>query len=206
MIPPIHTLLTKEFLSRIHYIRTGLDTIGTGFSIWFQQKEYLITAKHLMQKELSSVWDGETIQLYQNNQWHNLIATRILKNNNTHLDICAIPLERPISSLPYPANINFGDSFHYGQECYFLGFPDTWNEKNDEHNCFEISGNLSPFPIPFIKKGIISKMTTKNNFVLLYVDSVANKGFSDNHFFSLTQFSERPPIFVFFQNLQSRIL
>ncbi len=178
---------TQDVLSRIWYIKTSLGT-ATGFWASVQGEEYLFTAKHVLEKVTQSpkgpilheTQEGENLQIFINNSWEDFKINKILKSSYLEeLDICALGLDR--DRVKFPPNVvspELASSVFYSQDCWILGFPDSWNVDGKEHNCMEIGGQQWLLPIPFVKKALISNLKNKNGFMVFYVDTFANKGFS----------------------------
>ena len=61
----------------------------------------------------------------------------------------------------------------YGQEVFFAGFP--FGENLFTTSTQTVNGL---FPMPFVKKGIISAEATENGATILYLDGHNNPGFS----------------------------
>ena len=57
------------------------------------------------------------------------------------------------------------------QDVYFLGYPHGWRAEVPE----QLNGG---YPLPFVKKAIVSAMVTANGFETIFLDGHNNPGFS----------------------------
>lgn len=166
--------MRREILSRVFYIKTCKGT-GTCFSVIVNGKEFFITAGHV----IKGTQKGDNCFFYVDDDWRPLKVASVF--NNTIADVGFFTIDHPVVRK---TEINLDAEIEQSQEAYFLGFPDTWNVgKEQVHSCIEIGGKKHPYPIPFVKKTIISKMDVGKNkdgskYTILYLDAIVNKGFS----------------------------
>jgi len=150
-------------LERIIFIKYN-DHYGTGFTIEVNNKQYIITAKHVVE----GIKQNDSIFVFNNNQWK---ETNVKNIQFKEPEIDAIALVPSIQLTPV-TNIQFSmDSMVLGQDVYFFGFP--FGLRTD------VGSLNNNFPIAFIKKGIISSIDTKNPEIkVIWIDGYSNPGFS----------------------------
>jgi hypothetical protein len=157
---PLEYGVPKEILQRVFLFRCGSQW-GTCFAIDVDNRQYILTAKHLTHSLKSK---GE-VQIEKNGKWIPLVVELIPPVEDPN-DLVALA---PNKVLVPKMNIFLGeDRMVIGQEVFFLGFP------------FGLSTEGVPLVerIPFVKKGIISAMGPKNQARVLYLDGHNNQGFS----------------------------
>ena len=147
--------VTSNVFQRVLRVRVNAGTdhaeTATAFTIDVDGREYLITAKHVVQK----LRDEDRIDISTNDGWSSLIV---------------IP--------PHQLTVNFDlpteqGQFFYGQDAYFLGFPYGIQTS--------APGANGSYPLAIIKKGIISGTITENadkKAVVVLLDGYNNPGFS----------------------------
>lgn len=113
-----HSQPTGNVLSLVYQIKFGRES-GTAFLIDYDDGQYFITARHIME----SAGDGAmaAVELQGINEPMKSRPVTVLLGKNKCVDVAVlVPAEKKISSIepiPYPYN------FAFGQEAYFLGFP-----------------------------------------------------------------------------------
>ncbi len=151
-------------IEKVFFLKYGNST-GTCFTFYDKNKEYLITAKHV----INGIGSSGKIQIFHGNIWKN-VAVNVLYHSNKNVDVAVMELN--IKILNNPLKIQYSmDSISPGQDTFFLGFP---------YGLFSNLGDnlLSSFPIPFIKKGTCSSIIKENGQNILYLDGHNNPGFS----------------------------
>lgn len=138
----LYANVTVNVLNRVLFIKYNKKA-GTGFTIEVDNKQYIITAKHIVE----GIKQNDSIFVFHDCQWRK-IEVRNIKFKNPEID--AIILIPPFQITPI-TNVEFTiDDLSLGQDVYFLGFP--FGLKTEV-------GNLNNnFPIPFVKKGICSSI------------------------------------------------
>jgi len=157
-------VISGNVLQRVLFIRNG-DQVGTAFTIEIDERQYLITARHLVPPESNPL----LIDVFSNGQWSRVNVTTILIVPD---DVDISVLAAPIQLTPTPP-INVDGSCHLSEQVYFLGFP--YGLKMDEDNATSINNGL---PLPFVKHAIISTfegLGLSNRYLL---DGFNNPGFS----------------------------
>jgi len=151
---------------------------GTIFPVDVDNREYWLTAKHLLtgrtsepagqvtEKSVSlDVLDpiGETIK------WDPADFTVI--DPGKDIDIVVLVPKTHLPQLPIPPlKVATGSSFFFGGECSFLGFPYATN--------WTVNFGSKSYRMPFIKHCYISGMTTVGSVKELVLDGINNPGFS----------------------------
>jgi len=172
-----------KVLRRTFLIQT--DTLGgTCFTIIYQQREFVITARHLFKKNLKS--GGKTeITLLIGRELKSITAT-FHKSRNDSLDIAVLTL---------PLLTHNVDSYHYegtplfGQDVYFIGYPSF-------NGTLFLTDDKKESYFPIIKKAILSGSVRISNDVSYFLlDGHNNPGFSGG-----------PVIFYNYETKQNELL
>lgn len=154
-------MITSNVIQRIFHLRNGEDT-GTCFTIDFENRQYFVTAKHAIE----GLKDNDIVEIYFNGKWIKLPITLIGHHNTADVSVFAInTLISGYKMLPSSNGIG------YGQDVYFLGFPYQIQDENSS----TINRN---FPLPLVKKAIISCMTKDETGPYFILDGNNNPGFS----------------------------
>jgi hypothetical protein len=166
LCPPIvqaEAQITSNVFRRVLMIRpAGGSTFGTGFTLELDGRQYLITAKHVVE----SLKVEDTIEIRNGDQW-SPITVKIFR--------CADPIDIAVLVPPKQLTVTFPleptmAGIRYAQDMYFAGFP---------YGLFTSGKTInSGFPIPFVKKAIMSASTTENGVTTIYLDGHNNPGFS----------------------------
>lgn len=153
-------MVTANILQRVFYIRYK-ERSGTAFTIDVDNKQYLVTAKHIV----PDIKDEDVIELYHQDQWKNLYVTS-LKTLHDDIDVAVMAPKIQLSPTHTMEPSSIGSQI--GGDIYFLGFP---------YNLFTSVNEINrDFPLPLIKKGIVSGAGPKFEYWLL--DGHNNPGFS----------------------------
>ncbi len=146
---------------RIHY----KEKVGTCFTVTVENQMYLITAKHIV-KEIT---DSDSIHIYHDSKWLE-VPVNLIGHTSNLVDISVLTGNLFFSSdHSLPADCG---GLYYGQDVYFLGFPNVVDINEESSRIKELNRN---FPLPIVKKGILSCMVNKNHD---WIDGYANPGFS----------------------------
>ena len=150
-------------LCRVFFIKYG-EATATAFTIEVHDEQFLVTAKHAV----PNITKGAEISVFNRNDWLKLKVTPIFPGNDS--DIVALSLPHDISPrsnvLPTMGGIAIG------QDVFFLGFP---------FGLFtpEMDDTRAGYPIPFVKKAIVSAVSDpRAGVVTVYLDGINNPGFS----------------------------
>lgn len=155
--------ITNNVLSRTFRIKYGKQ-IGTCFTIDIDERQYIVTAKHIV----LNVNENDSIRILHQGIWKRL-KTSIVWLPKSEEDIAILAPEIQISPT-FPL-IPSMDGIILSQDLYFCGFPFGLNTEVGKLN--------QDFPLPFIKKGIVSATETRTDCsTLIYIDGHNNPGFS----------------------------
>jgi S1-C subfamily serine protease len=160
-------MITTNIINRTFHIATKED-LGSAFSMEHEGTQYLITAKHVLDSIDFENGDEINIQVYHDNQWKNLL-TKAYLHENEDIDIVVLKTNQ-VEFYKLPVSVGMENLF-LSRDIFFLGFPygmftpdkGTINQK---------------FPIPFVKKGILSAIDNQDGITCIYVDAHNNNGFS----------------------------
>ena len=154
-------LMTTNILQRTFRIRYGAAT-GTCFTVDVDGKQYVLTARHIV----SSMAGPDMVHIQHENTWKSL-DVELVGHGQEDIDVTV--LAPPIQLSPtYPLPTGIA-GIVLSQDVYFLGFP--YDLAND-------GGALNRnFPIPLVKKGILSAFQVDGAKTLL-LDGHNNPGFS----------------------------
>jgi hypothetical protein len=153
-------MITSNVIQRTFHIKYG-SGIGTCFIIDIDNKQYFITAKHVVE----SLKDNDEVFLYFKSNWVK-VKTKLI-GHSTHADVTVFAIEQTIIGQPLPATT---EGIFYGQDLYFLGFP--YGLKS------EIGSLNREFPLPLVKSGILSAMFFNQPGEYFLIDGHNNPGFS----------------------------
>ena len=155
--------ITTNILTRVFLIKYG-NTFGSSFTIEVDDKQYLITAKHVVR----GIKNGDNIEIMQNNNWQSL-PVKLIEVKPDELDITVLVLPKQLSpTFPIEAT---STGLVLAQNMYFLGFPYGLQMEGRTLN--------SGFPLPLVKQGICSAIINiKDGLTILLLDGFNNTGFS----------------------------
>ena len=154
-------MLTFNVYDRVFFVKG--QQYGTAFTLDVGNRQYLITAKHLLEPFLPS----STVCVFRNDRWHDL-AVRLVGLGSGDIDVAVVaPTIRLSSDIPLDATIG---GFALGQDVYFCGFPFKMHADGGA----EMYGH----PLPFVKKGILSAFEHNTDEKRLWIDAINNEGFS----------------------------
>jgi len=161
-------MLPNEILQSVFLIKVGTNT-GSCFYVSVDSVDYLVTAKHLFPSTLPHNSSVE-IEILRNDGWLKF-KTTLLTHVNSQIDIALLNM----NSSNIKANLFDLESKNYfvSQECFFVGFPFGLNMEDK-------GGKMNDgFPIPFVKKGIVSAfMSDSSGMTQIFLDGHNNPGFS----------------------------
>lgn len=151
-------MVSSNILQRVFAIRVGSDQ-GTGFTIDVDNRQYLITAKHVIASSPNN------IEILHDNKWVNL-PIKLIAVEPASVDIAVIVLPQQISAL---LPIQLSGPFYLSQNVFFIGFP--YGLSLDGHAL------NAGFPLPFVKHGIIASFANGHGEPI-FIDGINNPGFS----------------------------
>lgn len=162
-------MIISNILQRVLLIKYK-KSMGTSFTIEVDGKQYLITAKHV----LNTLTREDEIEIFKDKKWQKLKVFPIFCKDN---DVDIIALSFNLKNITPIMNIEVGGAgLTVGQDVYFLGFPYGFIADSYDLN--------NGYPFPFAKKGIVSAMDFSN--FKLFIDAHNNRGFSGGPVFFVT--------------------
>jgi hypothetical protein len=164
-MPTLLAQVPSNVLLRVRMIKAG-NEVGTGFTVEVDERQYLITAKHVA-KTLKA---KDTIQLFQEGKWSAPLNIQVFR--------CDDPIDIAVLVPPEQISVTFDlaprmQDLFVGQDAYFVGFP-----YGLVFNRFEGKDPGGLYPLPFIKKATISALADENGVRMLFLDGHNNPGFS----------------------------
>ena len=154
-------LVRANAFERTFEIDTSLDR-GTAFTIDRGDRQYLVTARHLLPPDDPTPEVTASIRLRRDSMRLSLLPVR-----PPQADAAVAPLDEAltIGDLPLPAD---GDGLVWSQQMYFLGYP------------YGLATNINSADsgerIPFVKSGIWSAVATVDGIYTIYLDGHNNPG------------------------------
>jgi hypothetical protein len=160
---------SQDFVSSFEFGRTFNirkdSSTGTCFLIQEKQKNYWITAKHVLGKVINK--QKISFHILQDTSW--LIASgTILLHSNSLIDIAVIVPDDTSTTNAISLN---QVQMVFGDEGFFLGFPFGMKTRDN-------SKINKDFPIALIKKCVFSGGYSENGIQMMFFDGNNNPGFS----------------------------
>ncbi len=152
-------MITANFIHRTFRIKCG-DSVGTGFTIDIKGKQYLVTARHVVEGFSTST----PLELFENNSWV-VVAADLVAHGDGGVDVSVIAPKAVMSPSKLPV-VPSSKGLIYGQDVYFLGFPYGVLSK-------VIFGGAG-YPLPLVKKALFSAFAGD----VYLLDGHNNPGFS----------------------------
>ena len=152
-------MLPTEIAYRTFHISYA-DGEGTAFSFDRNNKQYLITAKHVIKD--FPVFDN--IEIFHDGYWKSVGAKLV---GHSSVDVSVLALDVLVTNPGYILEPAIGGWF-IGQEAFFVGFPLGLTAPGVE----------SLFPTPLLKRATISGIAGSESSSAYYLDALNNKGFS----------------------------
>ena len=156
-------MVTSNILQRTFRIKNIKEETGTCFTIDVDNRQYIVTARHIVEGLVGQ----SIVSIRYEEEWKGLQVT-LVGHGKGAVDISVLAAEHWKSvTLPLPPISGEAPMF-LGQDVYFLGFPHGL-----ESNVGALNSN---FPLPLVKKGIVSRVPSSQETMLL--DGHNNPGFS----------------------------
>jgi S1-C subfamily serine protease len=161
--------VTSNVFERVLNVRVNAGTphegTATAFTVDVDGREYLITAKHVVQ----GLKDKDKIDVFMDGDWSPL---------DVDIFRCEGSVDIAVLIPPHQLTVNFdlpfeNKSFYVGQDAYFLGFP--YGLQAPAH------GLNGPYPLAIVKRGTISgliPLAEGSKGTMLLLDGYNNPGFS----------------------------
>ena len=152
-------MITANVIHRVFRIQwQGVE--GTAFTIDVQDRQYLVTARHVVH----DLRAPSEIGVFSNGLWIPL-PVRLVGHCPGDIDISVLATNRILTSADLTMEPT-SKGVIYGQDVYFLGFP------------YGLLGRCvfgpDGFPLPFVKRATVSLF----DGAILYLDGNNNRGFS----------------------------
>jgi hypothetical protein len=154
-------MIPTNVIQRTFHIKYNGST-GTSFVIDIDNKQYFVTAKHVIEKLNGT----ESIEVYYQSAWQKVEATLVGHSAHSDISVMSIPSIRNGIDIV----IAESEQIIYGQDIYFLGFP--YGLQSD------VGALNSHLPMPLVKKGIVSNFLFENPRKVILLDGHNNPGFS----------------------------
>ena len=151
-------MVTANVLHRTFPLRWH-HSYGTAFTIDYKEKQYLITARHVVE----GIRTGDSIEIFHGESWK-LLQIRLVGLGEGSADVAV--LESPIRLSPPLALPASSKGLVLAQQVYFLGYPFGWDGGHEDIN--------RGFPLAIVKSGFVSAMP-RGRFI---IDAHVNEGFS----------------------------
>ena len=157
----------NEAVLRVFSIKSG-NTTGTAFFIEVDNRQYLITARHVV----STLKDGGIVQLLKPDTltWTDYKIQYILRCEPADI-VVLVPVAALVPDLKKLPVLLGPEGLVLGGEVYFLGFPFGF----DVQAAVEKTGK---YLVPFVKHAVVSAIVGEAGAEVLYLDGYNNPGFS----------------------------
>ncbi len=159
-----NAVIPASTFHRMFHIQCGRRR-GTAFSLDVHDRQYLITASHL----LAPFQNQAPVELFHGGKWKPLDVL-VVGVGPPQIDVAVLALKFRVTLPEFSLMPNAG-SLTPGQTCYCLGFPlgERGGEKTAEQ----------PFPIPFVKTVSVAHVTDPSGPIRsVFLDGYPNPGFS----------------------------
>lgn len=158
-------IITSSTLKRVFHIRVG-NSGGTAFIVNINEKNYLITARHMFEE--TEYQNQMNIYIQYEDTWKSVPA-KIYYHPNTDIDMAVVVTEffkdKQFGKINYKCR-----KLRVSQDVFMLGFPYGLSS-----NVYDINEG---YPIPFVKKGIFSGLIRGKTAEQYYIAWDNNQGFS----------------------------
>ena len=152
--------ITANVIHRTFELACG-EKAGTCFAIDYENRQYILTARHLVE----TITDSAIIRITHEKIWKDCVVN-LVGHCKGEVDISVLAANiRLAPEHPLPPT---SGGIVLGQDVYFLGFP-----YNLTSNLERLNWN---FPMPFVKKAVVSAFDSETS--PLYLDGHNNRGFS----------------------------
>jgi hypothetical protein len=155
-----HAMIISNIFHRVIHLAHG-DHTATGTMLHVEGREYLATSRHFAQLV------SDSLEIYHNDRWLSVRSTLIGHCSEADISVLALPIAIIAKELTVTMTTN---GMLYGEDVYFLGFPFGLSSKGVEAT--------SNFPIPFVKRAIVSNFSDPEYGADFWLDGYNNVGFS----------------------------
>jgi S1-C subfamily serine protease len=158
-------VVPNKILQRTFHIAHA-DSIGTGFTLDADGRQYLATAKHVVE----GLEPNTAIGVLRNGEWQDTLIGAVW-HSPTGADLALISLKHQLSPSHLISHVGAENQFYLSQQIYFLGFPYGMHMEAGQIN--------DGFPVPFVKTGIVANFSmVSGGSQIIYCDGHNNPGFS----------------------------
>lgn len=159
-------MVTGEIIQQVFSIRSSHGS-GTGFTVRVDDRQYLVTARHLLDDDgRVAIQQKATLEVQHAGKWKPVPYTLVCQTNAPS-DIAVVALSRLLANFP---EVQLGTpGLTYGQEVYFLGYPFGWQG--------DVGAVNQNYPLPYVKRAIVSMLDFRAS-PMLVLDGINNVGFS----------------------------
>jgi len=160
-----------EILSRTVFIKQkGSNGGGSAFTLDYEGKLYLVTARHVIEGIAGS---GAIIEVRRSDKWEEYHTVKTLYPSSADADIAVFETDetaaQPFGISPVGASTTAGVTL--GQPVWFIGYPFGMSS-------IPAKGSTMT-ELPFMKRGSMSAVDASNpEAVVYYIDGFNNPGFS----------------------------
>ena len=158
-------MVPQKILQRTFHIAHA-GSIGTGFTLDADGRQYLATAKHVV----AGLEPNATIGVLRDGEWQDTPIGNVW-HSPTGADLALVSLKKQLSPSHPIGYVAAENQFYLSQQIFFLGFPYGMHMEAGQIN--------AGFPVPFVKTGIVSNFSRVNGgSQIIYCDGHNNPGFS----------------------------
>jgi S1-C subfamily serine protease len=165
--PDGRQMVPSDILTQVFFINPkGTNTFGTGFMIFVDDREYLVTASHVVEK-----FTG-ILEVSRYKKWEEQPATMV-GSALPKADIAVLAFKSAFSPSSFtPVSLYTIDGTFVSERLFFAGFPlgmSTWAKRAN-----------SGYPVAFVKSEVIAGFKSDKNDITdgLFLDAINNHGFS----------------------------
>ncbi len=153
--------VTTNILQRTFHIRCRC-AFGTCFTLDVDDKRYLATAKHVV----NDIQEDDLIEVAHGDGEWLPVGVKLVGHGEGEADVSVLA-PQVLFGAAYPLSITTAHLM-LAEDIYFLGFPFGMS--------FDVGDLNAGFPMPLVKKGIVSALPLEDGLILL--DGHNNPGFS----------------------------
>ncbi len=154
-------MITANVIQRVFHIKIGCNA-GTAFAIEHEEKQYLVTARHVVERQQGEV----EVAIFYSGEWKRM-TMNIVGTTEGEIDIAVlVPPTQLAPTFPLEPSTR---NMTLGQQAFFLGFPLGMTGGFGEMN--------RDFPLPLVKAGIVSTLPSRPQRIF-WIDGHNNPGFS----------------------------
>ena len=154
-------VITSNIIQRTFRIGWNNST-GTSFTIDHGSKQYLVTARHVVE----GIESGKAIKIFHDKQWKDL-GVDVVGIGKGEVDVAVLACSIRLS--PSLTLVAATGGYALGHPVAFLGYPFGWDSEGEKIN--------RGVPVPLVKAGVISGWQL-GDVSRIFLDAHVNQGFS----------------------------